>query len=170
MPRASCNVLATDRQVQSAKPSCKRLEFRIKGVKNLVLRVSSSGTKTWIFLYASPASGQRRKLSIGAYPALRLAHAKHEALRFTLAVHDRRDPLLERRAERAAESFETLARRYMREHGRKNARAGRQTRSTHEAERLLNVDILPTLGTHKAEVSDDGQYRFVGQARVDRWK
>ena len=32
------------------------------------------------------------------------------------------------------------------------------------------VQILRTLGTHKAEVSDDGQYRFVGQARVDRWK
>jgi integrase len=168
MPIASRNVLATDREVQNAKPRSERVEFRIKGVKNLVLRVAPSGTKSWVFLYASPASGQRRKVSIGTYPALRLVQAKHEALRLTLAVQNRRDPLLERRTERNAESFEALARRYMREHERKNARGGQPSQSTREAERLLNVDILPDIGAHKAEAVTRLHVMTVVEAVADR--
>ena len=69
MPRASSLVLATEREIRNAKPSGERTEFRIKGAKNLVLRIAPSGRKTWAFLYASPSSGQRRKLSLGTYPA-----------------------------------------------------------------------------------------------------
>ena len=37
------------------------------------------------------------------------------------------------------------------EHGRRNARAGVRSRSTDEAQRLLDVDILPVIGQHRAE-------------------
>ena len=55
MPRASNLVLATEREIRNAKPNGDRTEFRVKGVKNLVLRITPSGRKTWAFLYASPA-------------------------------------------------------------------------------------------------------------------
>lgn len=168
MPKASCNVLATDREVMNAKARVERAEFRIKGSKNLVLRITAKGTKTWTFLYASPVSGQRRKLSIGTYPTLRLAQAKQEALRLTLAVHDCRDPVLERRTEQAAETFGSLARRYMLEHERKNARAGQRSRSTSEAQRLLDADILPTIGSHRAEAVTRQHVMSVVEPVADR--
>src|SRR4029079_5286508 len=101
MPKASVNVLSTDREVQAARARGTRAEFRIKGAINLVLRITPAGAKAWTFLYASPTTGQRRKLSLGPYPAKTLAAAKDEALRLGIAVRDRKDPLLERKVEEA---------------------------------------------------------------------
>jgi integrase len=151
MPKVSTRVLATDREVQFARAHSRRTEFRIKGARNLVLRVSESGCKTWVFLYASPASGQRKKITIGTYPAWRLARARHEALSMAVAVHGGTDPLAARISQSGAESFESLARAYMTEHERRNARGERRSASTQEAWRLLNTDILPKIGSYKAE-------------------
>lgn len=168
MPKASCNVLSTNREVMNAKPRGARVEFRIKGSKNLVLRITANGTKTWTFLYVSPLGGRRRKLSLGTYPTQTLFQAKQEALRLTLAVHDRRDPVLERRAERAAETFGSLADRYMREHERKNARAGRRSSSTAEAQRYLDADILPVIGAYRAKAVTRHHVMNAVEAVADR--
>src|SRR5262249_20875337 len=48
--------------------------------------------------------------------------------------------------------FEALAKRYIAEHALRNARAGKRSASTSEAERLLNSDILPLIGHHRAEL------------------
>jgi len=151
MPRESALVLATDREVQHVKPRGDRAEFRIKGAKNLVLRVTANGAKTFTFLYASPTSGKRCKLSLGTYPATGLARAKDEALALAVAVKAGKDPLLDRRAREGAETFAALAERYLAEHERRNARSSKRSRSTDEIERLLRVDILPTIGHHRAE-------------------
>jgi hypothetical protein len=68
------------------KPRGDRAEFRIKGARNLVLRITAIGAKTWTFLYASPTSGKRCKLSLGTYPAKKLAQANDEALARVVAV------------------------------------------------------------------------------------
>ena len=119
MPRSSAFVLATEREVHSAKPKGDRAEFRIKGAQNLVLRITPAEAKTWTFLYTSPLSGKRCKLSLGPYPAKGLADARNEALALTLAVKEGKDPLAQKRARATAETFEQLAREYMREHERK---------------------------------------------------
>ena len=137
--------------MQHVKPRGARAEFRIKGARGLVLRVTAAGTKSWTFLYASPSSGKRRKVSLGEYPAKGLAEAKDEALALIVAVKAGRDPLHERAAHNAAETFEGLSKRYMTEHEQRNARAGVRSSYTDEAQRLLNVDILPILGHHRAE-------------------
>ena len=151
MPKNSSLVLATEREVRNAKPNGQRTEFRIKAARNLVLRVTDAGTKSWAFLYASPGSGQRRKLSIGTYPAKGLAEAKIEALRLTLAVQAGKDPLHEQQAERQADTFSSLARKYIDEHSKKFARGSRRSSATIEAERILRADILPTIGCWRAE-------------------
>src|SRR5258708_2852393 len=109
MPRESSLVLATDREVQHAKPHGDGAEFRIKGARNLVLRITSNGAKTWTFLYASPTSGKRCKLSLGTHPAKKLAEAKDEALALVVAVKAGADPLLQRHAADAADTFKKLA-------------------------------------------------------------
>ena len=143
MPRESSLVLATDLEVQHAKPHGDRAEFRIKRARNLVLRITANGAKTWTFLYASPTSGKRCKLSLGTYPAKKLAQAKDEALALVVAVKAGADPLLQRRAADAADTFKKLADQYIAEHALRNARAGRRSQSTIEAERMLRADILP---------------------------
>ena len=151
MPRESSLVLATDREVQHAKPRGDRAEFRIKGARNLVLRITANGAKTWTFLFASPTSGKRCKLSLGTYPAKKLAQAKDEALALVVAVKAGADPLLQRRAADAADTFKKLADQYIAEHALRNARAGQRSQSTIEAERMLRADILPALGHDRGE-------------------
>ena len=170
MPKSSSLVLATDREVQNAKPNGERAEYRIKGLKNLVLRISPSGAKTWYFLYASPTSGQRRKVKIGTYPSKGLAEVKKNAMSFTVDVLAGNDPLAQRQADQAADPFASLAARYMVEHERKNARAGRRSQSTEEAQRLLDADILPKLGQNRRrggnKAASDGGSR--GRCRPPR--
>ena len=72
------------------------LSFGSRAPRNLVLRITGSGVKTWTFLYASPTSRQRCKLSLGTYPGKKLAAAKDEALALAVAVKAGKDPLLER--------------------------------------------------------------------------
>jgi hypothetical protein len=151
MPKHSGLVLATDHEVQQAKPRGKRAEFRIKGAPDLVLRITKNA-KSWTFLYASPTSGKRCKLAVRTYPAKKLSAAKDEALGLTVAVNAGRDHLLERRVSKTAETFAALAKRYIAEHAQKNVRAGERSGSTEEAERLLRADILPVIGHHRAEL------------------
>ena len=168
MPRTSSFVLATDREVQNAKARGHRPEFRIKGARNLVLRITANGTKSWTFLYASPVTGKRCKMSLGEYPAVGLAQAKRDALALTLAVRDGKDPLSERRVEEAVETFDQLAVRYIAEHELKNARGGKRSSSTDDAQRLLNADILPVIGTCRAEMLTKRHVMSVVEAVADR--
>jgi integrase len=151
MPRSSAFVLSTDREIRGARSRGKRKEFRIKGVTNLVLRVNDSGAKTWVFLYASPATGRRAKLTFGTYPALSLTAARDAALALTVAVKGGQDPAAKRRAQHDAESFGKLAEAYLREHEQKLARDGKSGGWTAEVKRLLSADILPKIGAHRAE-------------------
>jgi Arm domain-containing DNA-binding protein len=167
MPRSSSLVLATEREIRNAKPTGERSEFRVKSAKNLVLRITPSGRKTWAFLYASPSSGHRRKLSLGTYPATGLSEARSKALALTLEVQGGGDPLTQRHIEQAGETFAKLAQRYLAEHERRNARAGRRSQSTDQAERLLRADILPVLCHHRAEAVTKQQVREAIEAAAD---
>ena len=160
-------MLATDREVQNAKLRGGRAEYRVRGVKNLVLRVTAKGS-SWVFLYTSPRTGKHCKLAIGGYPATSLGQAKDDALGLTRAVRHGHDPLLERRTEQAAETFRALAERYMAEHRRKNVRGERQSRWTGEVQRLLEADILPTIGAHKAKAVTKHDVMGVVEAVADR--
>jgi integrase len=168
MPRSSAFVLATEREVHSAKPKGDRAEFRIKGAQNLVLRITPAEAKTWTFLYTSPLSGKRCKLSLGPYPAKGLADARNEALALTLAVKEGKDPLAQKRARATAETFEQLAREYMREHERKYAKGGWRSGWTNEVWRLLNADILPMIGDYRAEALTKWHVRNVVETVAER--
>ena len=168
MPRTSSLVLATEREIRNAKPIGERTEFRVKGAKNLILRITPSGGKSWAFLYASPSSRRRRKLSIGTYPAVGLAEARNKALALTLEVQSGNDPVSRRHAEQSAETFAKLALRYLAEHERRNARGGRRSQSTDQAARILRADIIPVIGHHRAEAVTRQQVREAVETAADR--
>jgi len=74
-------VLLTDRYVKSLKPRDRDYtvteKTRTRGQGRLVLRVRSTGTKEWMFVYW--ISGRRRMKKLGTYPTLPLTKARERA-------------------------------------------------------------------------------------------
>lgn len=168
MPRLSSRVLATERAVQSAKAKGGRSEFRIKGARNLVLRVTPHGTKSWLYVYRSPATGRWAKTTLGSYPVLSLAAAKKAALEVAVAINSGKDPIAARLASRNVDTFEQFSQRYMVEHERKNARVGKPSRWTREVRRLLDADILPAIANHRIDAVTKGDVSRIVEAVAAR--
>jgi integrase len=61
----------------------------------LYLNVSSTGTKSWLFMWV-PAGGKRREMGLGAYPVVTLAKARMKAAENRLAVENGRDPIADK--------------------------------------------------------------------------
>ena len=64
----------------------------------LYLQVSSFGTKSWLFRYM--IDGVPRKMGLGALHTVSLAEARKRAAEARLQVHDRLDPIDQRKASR----------------------------------------------------------------------
>ncbi len=109
-------------------------------VSGLALRVSGTGTRSWILRIM--VGGKRRDMGLGAYPEVSLAAAKAAASVTREQVRGGLDPLAARRAAQAnlrAEqasflSFEEAAKQYMAAHekGWKNQKHAAQWRTTLE--------------------------------------
>jgi integrase len=128
-----------------------RFELADGAVPGLGLRVLPSGRKFWFLRYGP--SGGRRRITFGEYPALSLAKARDKAreLLAGVKVHDR-DPMAERKAERAARrkavtaTFAALAALYVEQY----AKPRKRLRAWQEDERKLRVEVLPAWGSRPA--------------------
>lgn len=67
----------TDKKVKSIKPTDKEQLF--SDGQGLQLRVLPNGTKSWRFVYKSPATSKRTNLTLGTYPTLSIANARKKA-------------------------------------------------------------------------------------------
>lgn len=67
----------------------------------LYLNVSSTGSKSWLFMWV--VAGKRREMGLGAYPVIGLAKARKLAAECRDAVSDGRDPIAEKKAEAPSE-------------------------------------------------------------------
>jgi integrase len=143
MPRLSSRVLSTARDVQTVKSDGRHAEYRIKGMRNLILRVAPGGTMAWSFVFRSPATGKRRKISLGNVPSIDLDRAKDLALAHTLTVRSGKEPCV--RVESKPMTFKELVDVFLSEHEMRSAR-GRTGSWPKELRRILKSDILPTLG------------------------
>ena len=72
---------------------------RLYDGEGLELRRSDSGGK-WVYRYMF--SGKRREMGLGAYPVVSLAAARQERDKWAFALAQGRDPITERKAEKAA--------------------------------------------------------------------
>jgi integrase len=137
MPIQPASLLSTERDIAAVKPNGNVAEHRIKGFRNLVLRVLPSGLKTWTFIYKSPTTSKWRKIRLGAYPAVGLQLAKDLAIAHMVAITAGKDPLA---APATTMTFGQLADAYMVEHRRKCRPSW-----SREAQRMLDADIRPYL-------------------------
>ncbi|HFQ5293898.1 TPA: tyrosine-type recombinase/integrase [Vibrio vulnificus] len=70
-------VQLTDKKVKSIKPTDK--EQLLSDGQGLQLRVMPNGTKSWRFVYKSPATRKRGNMTLGTYPILSIANARKKA-------------------------------------------------------------------------------------------
>ncbi len=108
------------------------------------VRVSKSGRKTFIVRYKG-ASGSKRRLNLGVYPAMSLAEARDEARKKLAAIAKGEDPQVKKVAERESVTFGELAQVYLERH------AKTKKRRWQEDARKLRVDLLPHWQSRKAK-------------------
>ena len=107
----------TDTGIRSAKPSAKASKLRDGG--GLYLLVNTDGSRWWRFDYRRPITGTRNTLSLGTYPEVGLAAARAKRVEVRQKLAAGIDPGEQRKAvkaagvERAANSFETIAREWI---------------------------------------------------------
>jgi integrase len=133
----------TVRFVESVVANGRRKECDAEA-KGLILRVTPGGVKTWAVLY-SHGRGKRR-LTLGEFPAIKLAKARELTLQALADIAQGHDPqgrkLAERRGRVDALSFNRLADIWLENH----ARVKLKPTAVVEYERMIDADLRPCLG------------------------
>jgi len=130
----------TTTAADAIRPGKAREEISDAKVTGLKLIVQPSGSKSWAFRYSF--AGQRRKLTIGSYPAIGVADARQKALEAAAQVENGVDPGAAKAAAKHAVAnvdglVETVAAAFVELHARPNMRSWR------EVQRKLAQDVLP---------------------------
>jgi integrase len=157
------NVL-TDLQIEKlAKPSARR-EIPDGKIGGLYLVVQPSGAKSWALRYR--AAGTPKKFTIGPYPAIGLSAARKRAQKALAEVVDGVDPSAQKKAAREAEKaanstadrVENVVDAYVNDYLAKKAKPS----WAKEAERLLRVEVVPTLGKKRlSDLTDDDIHKLL---------
>jgi hypothetical protein len=132
-------VSLTDRFVAGVK-SAEQTDYfdDFSKARGLALRVSKGGRKTWSLLFTPPGQRKRARMTLGTYPATKLARARTLAIEARCQLEKGRDP----RAILAAQAFGDvtvgkLIESYLEMHVRPNLR------SAEEIERRLAKNVTP---------------------------
>ena len=140
----------TDKFIANLKPAPVRRVFfeeNAHGQGSLGIRLSTVGRKTWVYMFW--IGPKQRMLTLGAYPDMTVAQAR-QAFGEAMALRERGvDPSAkavgERRELREAPTVKELAQEYLELYAKPRKKsAGRD-------EAILNRDVLPDWGAHKAE-------------------
>jgi integrase len=141
----------TDAAVKNKKgPERGRIEVNDGGYTgrgSLHLRVGAHDSKSWTIVYRY--NGRLRRLDLGAYPEVSLAGARVKAAEAVLVIEAGIDPAervqLVKVQEKAALTVEDLSSQFIELYSKK------RKRSWAEDQRILQRDVVPTLGALKAK-------------------
>ena len=135
----------SDVTIRHLKPQSKRIDYWCQGLSGFGIRISPKGTKTWIYYYR--IESQKKRLSLGKYPAVTLREAKILYQEAKEKVEKGIDPVKERQ-EQKQKSFDELTVSelidlYL-EHGKKAKK-----KSYNIERKCLQKDIIPHIGKQK---------------------
>ncbi|NEV01001.1 tyrosine-type recombinase/integrase [Bradyrhizobium uaiense] len=74
--------------------------FAVGGVAGLMLQITPKGGRSWVL--RTTVATKRRNMGLGSYPEITLEAARNAARNAKASVRDGRDPIIERKAARAA--------------------------------------------------------------------
>src|SRR6516162_1140250 len=124
----------------------------------LYLRVSRTGTKSWVFRFQ--LDGKRRDMGLGPYPDISLAGAREKAIEHRKLRHDGIDPLEARVAQRQAQRLAVAKDRTFRECAAefidKNRAGWRNAKHRQQWENTLKTYVYPKLGDLPVSAIDTG--------------
>jgi integrase len=133
----------THRSIEAMKAGKWMTDYFDDRLEGFGIRVSpNTGRKTFFVRYTQ--NGRRRRVTLGAYPKLRLVDARDIARDTLRDVAKGKDPQQEKKAERQAMTFEELAELYIERHAKVKKKRWR------EDQRIIDVDLLPHWRRHKA--------------------
>lgn len=112
------------------------------GAPGLYVRVFPSGEKRWV--WRRKLAGKTRVATFGDVNKIKLADARAKANTWNVLARDGRDPAAEERRKVAVERRLPTVREFTAEYLERHAKPNK--RSWREDERLLNHDVLPSLG------------------------
>lgn len=136
MPRQNL----TDRLLRSlSAKATKRVVYHDKALPDFGVRVSERGRCSYFVRYRTHR-GERRWKTLGTHPTLPLADARRMARATLVEAAKGRDPVLEERVRREAETVEDFAKVYL------DRYAKPAKRSWKEDHRQLKRDVLPMIG------------------------
>jgi integrase len=135
----------TDRALKAIKPPPRplQLDYFDDSLPGFGMRVSYNGRKSWIAVYR--VNGQKGRLTIGRADLMPLADAREEARQALKEASKGIDPGASKKQSREAPTFEQIAARYVAEYAKVEKVTWRKD------ERLLTRNLVPTLGTKKAQ-------------------
>jgi len=149
----------SDEFCQKIQPQAKSIYLRDSQVKGLVLRVTPTGSKSWIFCYNAPCPKRKwreRKKGLGPFrdgrndvAGLTVAAARREAERLKNEVrHKGADPIDDRRRQAAERAKEQAGRVLVKELFERWAATDLINRKDQgkEARRMVLKDVLPFIG------------------------
>jgi len=158
----------TQRLVDGAQPPASgRAETVDTVVPGLALRVTAGGKKSFALLYRY--QGQRRRLTIGRYPAIGLADARAKARAALETLEAGDDPgaqpePAEAEAQPRRDTVAAVADEYLERHCKRNLR------SWAEPERILRLYIKPELGEREVRELTRREVRDLVDGVVDSGK
>jgi integrase len=110
------------------------------------LRTMASGIQTYVLQYRNKY-GRSRRYSIGRHGTWTADKARREARRLLGLVDKGEDPIEDRKTDKSQPTVNELSERYLAEH----ATPRKKPTSLYEDQRLLQKNILPTLGKKLVE-------------------
>ena len=136
-------MVLTDLKVKKLAPQERRYEV-FDDNRGFCIRVTPTGTKSWIFRYHF--DGARRRMTLGSYPGVSLAMAREKYAQAVQALQRGIDPGVKARAARAkrksAPSFQDLLDEYW------DLELGK-TPTAKERRRLVEKDVIKPWGKRK---------------------
>jgi integrase len=141
-------VALTDRFCAGAKArGARQTDYFDETTTGLSLRVTEDGRRTWTYLYTSPKTGKRTRMTLAGYPATSLAAARTMALEAGGQIDQGTDPRdAKAAAEASATTVATLAALYF---AKPHKRTGRPRKTAAEIQRRFDRNILPVIGSAK---------------------
>ena len=136
----------TARFVETAKVATGRLDYRDTLARGFELRVTAAGSKSWAVRYTRRSDGRRRRLTLGAFPAMTLDDARTAAREQLAAVSRGADPAGKVQERKEALTFGELADEWLKRHAEPN----KSIRAVKDDRSMLSRHVLPELGAMKA--------------------
>jgi integrase len=129
----------TDLMVEKlGAPSTGRREIFDQALPAFGMRVTDSGVKSWFLM--TRINGKLARLTLGRYPALKLAKARQKARDQLKEIGEGKDPRAAKPAPRRPDTVRNVVDEFLKRHAKVN------NRSWPEAERIFNFDIIPAWG------------------------